>query len=225
MARFPERRAVPEFTTFASLLRMTAKYGFSNVRETLIEDIKGAYPAKWEDFQAANILGEDIFGSPKPHPNAVLNLFLEQNIRFALPFAAYRTCLGGFSALVSDKPGTVLPRLTLASVIHGRGEMNRTTVLNAYGVLCLADPGVCTDGSCVLHAPVNPAEGRKDAINKIFDAILRGSEVDMLSPLSLGTLVCKNCAKWLESTHVDCRKEFIWAGLPSLLGWESWEGV
>jgi len=95
MTRFPARHKVPEFTTFASLLRMTTKYGFSDVREGLVEDLKRAYPTKREDPRTEKVLGEDIFGSPKPHPNAVLNLFLEQNIKFALPLATYRAALGG----------------------------------------------------------------------------------------------------------------------------------
>jgi hypothetical protein len=102
MARFPARNKVPEFTVFASLLRMTTKYGFSDIREALVEDLKVAYPTKLEDFEAAKVLGEDMFGSPKPHPNAVLNLFLEQRIKFALPFAAYRAGLHGPSALASE---------------------------------------------------------------------------------------------------------------------------
>jgi len=72
---------------------MTTKYGLSAVREGLVEDLKAAYPTKWEDFETAKDLGEDAFGSPKPHPNAILNLFLEQRIEFALPFAAYRAGL------------------------------------------------------------------------------------------------------------------------------------
>jgi hypothetical protein len=62
MPRFPARDEVPEFTVFASLLRMTMKYGFSDVRNQLIKDIKGAYPTKWEAYQAAEVLGEDVFG-------------------------------------------------------------------------------------------------------------------------------------------------------------------
>ena len=75
---------------------MTTKYGFSDIRRQLIKDLKGAYPTRWEDFETAKILGEDIFGSPKPHPNAVLDLFEAQNVRFAIPFAAYRASIGGF---------------------------------------------------------------------------------------------------------------------------------
>ena len=72
---------------------MTTKYGFSDIREALVKDLKGAYPTKWEDFEPAKVLGENVFGSPEPHPNAVLNLFLEQRIKFALPFAACRAGL------------------------------------------------------------------------------------------------------------------------------------
>ena len=87
------RHKVPEFATFASLLRMTTKYGLSDARETLVEHLKRAYPTTWEDFATASVHGEDIFGLPKPHPMTVLSLLLEQNIEFALPFAAYRAGL------------------------------------------------------------------------------------------------------------------------------------
>ena len=69
---------------------MTTRYDFPNIRGALVEDLKGAYPGtKREDFQTARVLGEDVFGSPKPHPNAVPNLFLEQKIKLASPFAVY----------------------------------------------------------------------------------------------------------------------------------------
>ena len=89
MIRFPARKRVPEFLVSVSLLRMTTKYDFSDVREQLVGGFSGAYPTKWEVFEAAGILGEDVFGSPTPHPNAVLNLFLEQSIKSVSPFAAY----------------------------------------------------------------------------------------------------------------------------------------
>lgn len=43
------------------------------------------------------------------------NLFEAQNIRFSIPFAAYRASIGGFRALMNDKPGTVLSRRALAT--------------------------------------------------------------------------------------------------------------
>ncbi|KAF9649375.1 hypothetical protein BDM02DRAFT_3230627 [Thelephora ganbajun] len=86
---FLARNKIPEFATFTSLLRIATKYGFSDICEGLVEDLKGAYPTKWEDFETAKVLSEDVFGLPKPHPNVVLKLFLEQRIKFASPFTAY----------------------------------------------------------------------------------------------------------------------------------------
>jgi len=77
VARFPTRHEIPTFTVFVSLLRMTAGYGYFNIRDQLFKDLKSAYPTKWEAYQAAEVLGESIFESPKPHPDAVLSLFLE----------------------------------------------------------------------------------------------------------------------------------------------------
>jgi len=197
---------------------MATKYGFSDVREALVEDIKGAYPTKWEDLEAARIIGEDVFGSPKPHPNAILNLFLEQDIKFALPFAAYRAGLGGPSALVSDKPGTVLSRTVLASTIHGMGELRRSSILALHRILYTGNPGMCAGGECVWNVSVNPQESRMKALEKIFDALVQGSEGRMLSPLQFGAFFCANCAKRLDLFHLEFRKQVVWAGLPSLLG-------
>ena len=204
---------------------MTTKYGLSVAHEGLIEDIKAAYPTKWEDFETAKVLGEDTFGSPKPHPNAVLNLFLEQRIKFALPFAAYRAGLGGPSALVNDKPGTVLPRLILASIIHGMGEIRRMMTHAAHGIAYVGNLSICPQMRCVLNFGTNSVERRAEALKKISDVIVKKSEGDMLSSLSLGNLLCVDCAKLLKNGHRDCRKQLVWGRLPSLLGWEGWEGI
>ena len=204
---------------------MAAKYGFSDVREALAEDLKGAYPTKWEELEAARILGEDIFGSPKPHPNAVLNLFLEHDIKFALPFAAYRAGLGGPSALVGDKPGTVLPRTLLASIIHGMGAMRRVTILAAHRIAYTRNLGRCAGEECVLNVGVGSTDQRMEALEEIFDVLVGGSDGDMLSSLPFGALFCSNCATRLGGVHLEFRKQLVWAGLPSLLGWENWACV
>ncbi|KAF9649249.1 hypothetical protein BDM02DRAFT_3186425 [Thelephora ganbajun] len=222
---FPARNRIPEFATFASLLRMATKYGFSDVREGLVEDLKGAYPTKWEDFETAKVLGEDVFGLPKPHPNAVLKLFLEQRIEFALPFAAYRAGLGGPSALASDERGTVLPRLTLASIIDGMGKMRRVGIVAAHSIVYVLNMGVCSESACSLNVGINRTEQRIEALNKIFNVMVGRDEGDLLSAPSLGNIVCADCAKRLEATHLSWRKRFFLAKLPSLLGWGGWEGI
>ena len=200
---------------------MTTKYGFSDIHEALAEDIKAAYPKKWEDFETATVLGEDVFGAPKPHPNAVLNLFLEQRMKFALPFAAFRAGLGGPSVLASEEPGAVLPRHTLASIIHGMGGMRRAMTYTAQTIAYtyIWDMGGCSEGVCILN------DGLMEVLKKISDVLSESSEDDVLSSLRYEDLFCVDCARRLRNSHRGCRKYIFWAKLPSLLGWESWEGV
>jgi len=225
MTRFPARNKVPEFTVFASLLRMTTKYGFSDIREALVEDLKGAYPTKWEDFETAKVLGENVFGSPNPHPNAVLNLFLEQRIKFALPFAAYRAGLGGPPTHASERPGTVLPRLTLAYIIHGMGGMRRTMACAVQRVAYTWELGACPKSACILGVGVGPAKQGMKVLDRISSVLLQNSGGDVLSSLRLGDPFCADCTKQLKNIHREYRKQVVWVRLPSLLGWVSWEGA
>lgn len=204
---------------------MATKYDFSDVREHLVEDLKGAYPTRWEDFEAAKVLGEDIFGSPKPHPNAVLNLFAEQNVKFALPFAAYRAALGGFSSLTSDKPGMVLPRLALASIIYGTEVIRGELAKFAHSVVCSMSLEECRDGACVVNTGISPPERRMELLNQIYDVMVKKGKGDVLSSLSLGNIACVNCAKTPEEAYHRWRA-VIWEGLPRIFGvGKSWEEV
>ena len=212
MIRFPARHEVPEFGVFASLLRMTTKYGFSDVRNQLIKDLKGAYPTKWKDFEAAGVLGEDVFGLPKPHPNAVLNLFMVQNVKFAIPFASYRASLGDFPDLVNDNPGTALPRPTLASIVHGKGEILRVMIKAAYTIANMDYiHRVCPDRACGLNVCINPIERRMEALTKLRDAMIAGWGV--LAAPSLGDIVCAKCREDIEVFHAIWR-EYCWGLIP-----------
>ena len=181
---------------------MTTKYGFSNVRGQLVKDIEGAYPTKWNDFQAAKVLGEDVFGSPKPHPNAVLNLFEAQNLKFAIPFAAYRASIGGFPALVSDKPGTILPRRTLATTIYGMHVLQSAAAHAARMAAYRGDLGVCPGGkACALGVNTSPIKPRMEAVGKIYEAIVDGREGGVLSRPCFGNLLCAKCAMFITGIH------------------------
>lgn len=197
---------------------MATKYGFSDVRQGLVEDLKDAYPTKWEDFKVAKALGEDVFGSPKPHPNAVLNLLLEQGVKFALPFAAYRAAAPGFSSLISDEPGAVLPRLTLVSITYGMERIRHVMVQLSHSVVYSGDLKVCPQKGCVLNAGINPTKRRMEALKEIFGIMVDKSKGDLLSPLPLGDLACVNCTKLLEDADHRNREQFVWRALPGLLG-------
>ncbi|KAF9783232.1 hypothetical protein BJ322DRAFT_142702 [Thelephora terrestris] len=210
---FPSRHEAPEFTVFASLLRMTTKYGFSSVRDQLVKDIRGAYPTKWEDFQGAKVLGENFFGSPKPHPNAVLNLFETEKVRFAVPFAAYRASIGGFSALVSDKPGTALPPRTLATAINGMHVLRAAASNFAHMAVYVGFLRVCSNESCTLNVEIGSVEKRVIAMEKVCSAVIGQREGGLLSPPPSGHLLCTKCAKHVEMTHAIWAPD-IWKKLP-----------
>ena len=202
---------------------MLTKYNFPDVREHLFEDLKGAYPTKLEDFETAKIFGEDVFGSPKPHPNAVLNLFTAQNVRFAVPFAAYRASLGGYEALTSSEPGTVLPRHTLASSIYGMERIKSSIIHAAYTIAYKQNLSVCADKACVLNADTKHMERRKEALTKLFDVMRR--EGGVLSSPSFGDLACTTCTKELESSHAVWRSS-CWKLFPSIFSVaKCWDGV
>ena len=218
MTRFPARNKVPEFTVFASLLRMATKHGFSDARDGLVGDLKNTYPTKWKDFRVTEVLGEDIFGSPQPHPTAVLNLFLEQKTTFGLPFAAYRAGRAGFSSLGIEEPGTALPHRALSSTIYGMEKIRRTMVQLSRSIVYNRNLRVCPLEDYVLNVGVNPIERRTEALKKVVDDFIDESKGDLLVPLSLGNFICVSCAKLVEASHLHCREQFVWRSLPSLLG-------
>ena len=190
---------------------MTRKYGLSNLRDHLIEDLKGAYPTKWEDFQRAKILGEDVFGLPKPHPNAVLNLFEAEEVKFAIPFAAYRASISGFPALMSDEPGTVLPRHTLATATKGMHELLSMASDAARMIAYREFRQLCLNMGCVLKASANPFE---EKLEEVYSAVISQREGGMLSPPSLGDLFCAKCAESIERAHAKWGL-VTWEKLPS----------
>ena len=204
---------------------MTTKYGFSEIRGQLIKDLEGAYPTRWEDFETAKVLGEDVFGSPKPHPNAVLNLFEAQNVRFAIPFAAYRASIGGLLALMSDGPGTVLPRRILATTIHG---MHVIRSLASHAARVIAYGGslpVCPDKICALNVGIDPIEKRMEVLEKIYDSMVDGREGGALASPSLGHLLCSKCANNIEVVHAPWRS-FCWKNLaPAFAVSDSWDDL
>ena len=191
---------------------MTTKYGFSDVRDRLTEGLKGAYPTKWEDFIDATVLGEEVFGSPKPHPNAVLNLFEAQDVRFAIPFAAYRASLGGFRALMSDEPGAVLSRSTLARTAQGMLTMSTSTSNIARAVAYRGHLSLCPDRGCILNVDINSGEKMTKALEKVYLAMVDKREGGPLSPPSLKYL-CGRCERYVETAHAKFRSLF-WDLLP-----------
>ena len=94
------------FDTFSSLLRITTKYDMPAVRPQLLEVVRDAYPEAFEGVTLTKPLGEKVFSGPTPHPNEVLNLFIQQELTSALPMAYYMAAQRGIDSLMDGR----LPR-------------------------------------------------------------------------------------------------------------------
>ena len=222
---------MPDFPTFSSLLRITTKYGLPVVRSQLLEVVRDAYPETFEGLAPAKSLGENVFSGPTPHPNEVLNLFVQQKLTSALPMAYYMAARRGVGSLMDGRlPQTAaLSPKILQSAIEGLMAL-RDVELNETHRLIFEPEGShpCSASNCPSYAPTGPAA--LDAYREIFNHIVgpskRGTKVlqvpdfyqdcdGELRCVSRG--ICSSCVGRWESGHADLRKR-AWAMLPNAFG-------
>jgi hypothetical protein len=229
--RFPEKNKTPDFATFSSLLRITAKYELPAVRSRLLKIVRNAYPETFEGLTPSKPLGECVFSGPTPHPNTVLNLFIQQKLTSALPMAYYMATRRGVNSLM----GRHLPRSSmlspeiLQSAIEGFVAL-REVELNETHRLIFGPKGShpCSTSNCLSRTPTGP--GALEAYQKVFDHIVGpfqsgtrvlqvpefyedcGGELQCISPG-----VCGSCVERWECGHADLRRK-AWATLPDIFG-------
>jgi len=91
----------------------------------------------------------------------------------------------------------------------------------AYSVVCAVNLEDCHDRTCAANTNSNPPRPRMEALNKIYDAIIKGD--DALSSPSLEGIVCENCVKTPEAAYRLWRTT-TWENLPRIFGvGRSWE--
>jgi len=224
--RFPDRNKVPNFITFSSLLRITAKYEMSTVRSRLLEVIRDAYPVAFEGLDPSKALGETVFSGPTPHPTAVLNLFIQQKLTSALPMAYYMAVRRGPDSLMDARfPASArLPPGILQVAIKGlftlrEMELRETNRL----ILGPKDPHLppFSCSSCDAAGP-RVSEAHQKVIDQIASSSRSGTR--LLQVLSLGDICggdyhgfCESCVKGWEYGHAEVRKK-AWAALPRVFG-------
>ena len=232
--RFPERNKVPDFTTFSSLLRITAKYQIPAVRSQLLEVVRDVYPETFEGLGPSKQIGESVFSGQAPHPNEVLNLFVEQNLTSALPMAYYMATRRGPDSLMSGH----LPRNValspgiLRSAVRGLMAL-REVELNETHRLIFGPKGThpCSVPNCPSRIPTTPTA--LEAYQKVFDHIVSSSQLgtnvlqvpefyeDCGGDLQcVGPGICSSCVGRWESGHAELRKN-VWAKLPGVFGLKS----
>ena len=231
ICRFPERNRVPDFTTFSSLLRITAKYEMPTVRSQILEVVRDAYPETFEGLAPSKPLGESVFSGPTPHPNEVLNLFVQQNLTSALPMAYYMATRRGPDSLVGrhlPRNATLSPEILQPAV---RGLMAlREVELNGTHRLIFGPKGPhpCSAPNCPSLTPTVPAT--LEAYQKAFDHVVGslqlgtrvlqvpefyedcGGDLQCVSPG-----ICGKCVERWESGHAELRR-MAWVMLPDVFG-------
>ena len=231
IGRFPERNKVPDFSTFSSLLRITAKYEMPAIRSQILEVVRDAYPETFEGLSPSKPLGERVFSGRAPHPNEVLNLFVQQDLATALPMAYYMATRKGPKSLMGGnlpRSATLSPA-TLQSAIEGlmtlrQAELNKTHRL-IFG----------TTGA--QHRPTSDCPSRNpagtaalDVYQKVFDHVVGSSQLGTKvlevpefyeghggDLCCIGPGICSDCVEKWESGHAELRKD-VWAVLPDAFG-------
>jgi hypothetical protein len=222
LRRFPERNKVPDFNTFSSLLRITAKYEMPTVRSGLLEVINDAYPETFEGVIPTKSLGEVVFSGPAPHPNEVLNLFIQQRLTSALPMAYYLAARRGVDSLMDNclPQSATLPPEVLRSAIKGFIAL-RELELNETHHLVLSPNASHSSESCPSRKMVG--QRVSDAHQRVIDQVtgFSRSGTKVLEVLSLSGVdsdgFCTNCVRGWETEHAEVRKR-AWDMLPNVFG-------
>ena len=207
--RFRERDKVPDFHTFSSLLRITAKYEMSTIRSQLIEVVCDAYP---EGVTPARTLGENVFSGPAPHPNEVLNLFVQEELISALPMAYYMAAQRGVDSLMDRRlpQGATLSPEVLQTAIKGFITLREVELKETHRLVFgpAEYPESCSAADCPSRTPASPVAWK--ARQWVFDYMVgpsgRGTKafafwVDPKETECIFLKNCKNCVERWESGH------------------------
>ena len=213
---------------------MTAKYEMPDVRCQLLEAVRDAYPETFEGVIPAKPLGETAFSGPTPHPNEVLNLFVQQKLTSALPMAYYMAAQRGLNSLMDRRlpKSSSLPLEVLQSSIEGLMALREMEREETYRLIFEHDSsGPCSTQNCLSRTPTTPAalEAYKTVFDHIVGSSQRGTKVLQVPGFyrdQRGEVervfpdFCRNCVSGWDSGHANLRRK-AWTSLPVVFGLNS----
>ena len=200
----------------------------STFRNRLLEVVRDAYPDTFDKVTSTKPLGETFFSGPAPHPNEVLNLFVQHKLTFALPMAYYMVAWKGVDSFVDGRlplSATLSPEI-LQTVIKGLmalRELEREEIHHLVLIPMTLHP--CSSLSCTSLRTKDPRVS--GAHQRLVDLIAGSSRpgTKVLQVLSLSSVCgdpdgfCESCLKGWEVEHVGVRKK-AWDMLPKMFGLE-----
>ena len=197
------------------------------VRSQLLDVIRDAYPVTFDGLDPSKTLGEAVFGGPIPHPNAVLNLFVQQKLTSALPMAYYMAARRGLDSLMGrGQPASARLSLEILEIaMKGLFTLRERELRETHRLIFGSKvPRRCSESDCPLHNANVPriSEAQQEAVDRIADSARSGT--NLLQVLSLREVLggdclgfCKGCVEGWEAGHANVRKN-TWAILPNVFG-------
>jgi len=201
------------------------------VRSKILEVVRDAYPETFEGLGPSKPLGERVFSGRTPHPNEVLNLFVQQKLTSALPMAYYMAIRRGLGSLMNkhlSRNATLSPEI-LQSAMGGlmalrEMEFNETH----YLILEPKSSHPCSASNCPSRTPTSPAAlaAHRTVLDRIVGSSQLGTRLlevpefyeDRGGKLQcVGPGICSGCVARWEDGHVELRRK-AWAMLPGVFG-------
>ena len=205
-----------QYQRFAALLRLSMKYEMSGVRKILIHRIQKHYPVTMNDYE--RVMTEHGTAAAaaftlSPHPNEVLKLFWECEVKHCLPVAFYEATTRGINSLTSRKPQVALPPQILTPALKALGSFNTLHVEHVRNAMD-------TFRAC--------AQCRRAGLVSVEHFLLPTKSDLSLSPLreqdmkpEVLRILCGNCASELADEEINFRCA-LWNELPKLFALPNW---
>ena len=202
-----------------------------SLRARLIETIRDAYPTSFMGLDPSGMLGEEAFDGPEPHPNAVLNLFIQQKVTSALPMAYYMAARRGLDSLMDTRlpSSATLSGRTLGSAIRGLVALREMELKETHRIAFTIRSEAGTDGcsSMECRSLREPSDAAvvgeyQQAFDRIAGSVNDGTRILQLlsgSELAEDTELkfCRSCEEGMLAAHADVRMR-AWTALPEVFG-------
>ena len=196
----------------------------------MLDVVRDAYPEAFGGLAPSKLLGEKVFSGSTPHPNEVLNLFVQQNITSALPMAYYMAARRGLDSLMDRRlpAGARLSPEILQVAIKGLMALREMELKETHLLIFGSKvPRSCSLSDCPSRNTTGPrvSEAHQKLADRIVDSAHSGTR--LLQVLSLREVCggdrfgfCGSCVEGWEAGHADVRKK-AWGTLSDVFGLNS----
>ena len=204
-----------------------------SLRTRLLKTVRDAYPETFEGLDPSKVLGENVFAGAKPHPNTVLNLFVQQTVTSALPMAYYMAARRGLDSLMDTRlpSSATLSGQTLRLAIRGLIALREMELKETHQIVFATKDTIdlmcCSSAECLSRSSKRTLDwGNGRAHQRIFDQITGSVDggTRILQVLSAAEFAggpesrfCQVCAEKMQAAHADVRRK-AWAALPEVFG-------